>query len=254
MIDIKSKLNQNKVSIGSWLTLPSETIAEIMSNSYFDWIVVDLEHSSININQAENLIRVIDLNKKIPLVRITNNDPNLIKRVMDAGAHGIIVPNIISKDDAELAIKSTKYQPKGIRGVGLARAQGYGRNFKEYFKWQKNKPIIIIQIEDKTALPNLDKIFSLSEIDGCIIGPYDLSASLGCPGDFKNKIFLNSIKTIKKFAKKYKCSLGIHVVEPNEKHLRQALKEQYKLIAFTVDFRIIDSFIQGTTKILKKFH
>lgn len=253
-MDIKSKLNQNKVSIGSWLTLPSETIAEIMSNSYFDWIVIDLEHSSININQAENLIRVIDLNKKIPLVRITNNDPNLIKRVMDAGAHGIVVPNIISKDDAELAIKSTKYQPKGIRGVGLARAQGYGRNFKEYFKWQKNKPIIIIQIEDKKALPNLDKIFSLREIDGCIIGPYDLSASLGCPGDFKNKIFLNSIKTIKKFAKKYKCSLGIHVVEPNEKHLRQALKEHYKLIAFTVDFRIIDSFIQGTTKILKKFH
>ena len=113
-MDIKLKLNQNKVSIGSWLTLPSETIAEIMSNSYFDWIVIDLEHSSININQAENLIRVIDLNKKIPLVRITNNDPNLIKRVMDAGAHGIVVPNIISKDDAELAIKSTKYQNQFI--------------------------------------------------------------------------------------------------------------------------------------------
>ena len=173
-------------TIGSWITLAHPAIAEIMCKSGFDWLTVDLEHSVITIREAEELIRIIHLSNVSPFVRLTNNDENQIKRVMDAGAHGIIVPMVKTKSDAEKAIKYVKYPPLGIRGVGLARAQGYGSEFKEYNKWLKNEVKIIVQIEHVDSINNLNDIISLKHINGIFIGPYDLSASLGIPGDFEN--------------------------------------------------------------------
>ena len=251
MNNLKNKLLENKISIGTWMSLPSPSIAEILSNSLFDWITIDLEHSTININQAEELIRIVDLSKKTVLVRLTDNDSNQIKRVMDAGAHGIIVPMINNEKELLKAIRSTRYYPNGERGVGLARAQKYGKNFKNYFKWQKTQPIVIAQIENKKALENLDNIFSVKDLDGYIIGPYDLSASLGCPGEFKHPNYLKAIKKITNTAKKYKCSSGIHIVEPDIKELKKAIKNNFNFIAFSVDIRIIDNFVSISNEFIK---
>src|SRR3990167_5583095 len=120
---LKRRLHAKEPTIGSWITLGHTAIAEIMARAGFDWLVVDLEHSTISIEQAGELIRVIDLCGVAPLVRLTSNHPDQIKRVMDAGAHGIIVPMVNSADDAARAVAATSYFPKGIRGVGLARAQ-----------------------------------------------------------------------------------------------------------------------------------
>ena len=98
---LKARINKKNLTIGSWITLYNESLAEIFAKSGFDWLVIDMEHSAITIDQAAKLIRVIDLAGCIPLVRLTSNDHNLIKRVMDAGAHGIIVPNINSSDEAK---------------------------------------------------------------------------------------------------------------------------------------------------------
>ena len=251
MSNLKNKLRENKISIGTWMSLPSPSIAEILSNSLFDWIAIDLEHSTININQAEELIRIVDLSKKTALVRLTDNDSNQIKRVMDAGAHGIIVPMINNEKELLKAIHSTRYYPDGERGVGLARAQKYGKNFKSYFKWQKKQPIVIAQIENKKALDNLDNIFSVKDLDGYIIGPYDLSASLGCPGEFKNPNYLKAVKKITNTAKKYKCSSGIHIVEPDIQELKKAINNNFNFIAFSVDIRIIDNFVSISDKFIK---
>ena len=131
----KNNLNlSKKTTLGSWLTLAHPAIAEIMSISDFDWLTIDLEHSTISIREAEDLIRIISLNNKIPLVRLTSNDENQIKRIMDAGANGIIVPMIKTKEEALKAVQFCKYPPQGKRGVGLARAQGYGEKFDQYIK------------------------------------------------------------------------------------------------------------------------
>ncbi len=135
--DLKKSISSKGYSIGSWISTDSLDITEIMSNAGFEWLVVDLEHSSTSINKAAEMIRIIDLSGKIPLVRLTSNNPDQIKRVMDSGAHGIIVPNIKTAEEAISAVQSTRYAPKGNRGVGLARAQGYGVKFKEYLRWQK---------------------------------------------------------------------------------------------------------------------
>ena len=195
--------NEKKVSIGSWITLPSYDVTEIMCMAGFDWLVVDLEHSSISLNQAQNIIRIIKLSKVIPYVRVPSINKDIIKRVLDMGAEGIIIPNVLSLSDVDNAFALMKYPNTGKRGIGLARAQEYGNKFLEYFSWQKNNLKLIIQIEDERALTQLDQIFQSKKIHGFIIGPYDLSGSMGIPGDFKNKKYTTIIKKITKLAKKY---------------------------------------------------
>ena len=135
---LKNKLKNNSLTIGSWVSIGHTSIAEIFANAGFDWVVIDLEHTTVSIEQAGELIRVVDLAGSAPLVRLTSIDPNQIKRVMDAGAHGIVVPSVNSPSDAELAVSSTRYGPHGIRGVGLGRAQAYGSSFK--IIWNGKKP------------------------------------------------------------------------------------------------------------------
>ena len=128
-------LSKNELNIGSWITLAHPAIAEIMSEAGFDWLAIDLEHSVITIREAEELIRVINLCGVTPLVRLTSNDSNQIKRIMDAGSFGVIVPMVKNADDAKKVVDAVRYPPTGSRGVGLARAQGYGTSFDSYIKW-----------------------------------------------------------------------------------------------------------------------
>ena len=150
-----------KLSIGTWLSLPNESIAEIFANAGYEWIVIDLEHSSIGINQAEQLIRVIDLAGSKPFVRLSAHDPSQIKRVLDAGAKGILAPMIETVHQTESIISACKYPPDGIRGMGLARAQGYGENSakNKYINQKVNEIEIYVQIESKKGLKIVKKFF-----------------------------------------------------------------------------------------------
>lgn len=239
-LSLKSSLGEGDISIGSWITLAHPAIAEIMAKAGFDWLAVDLEHSVITIREAEELIRVIDLCGVAPLVRLTSNDPNLIKRVMDAGAHGVIAPMVNSKEDAEKVVESLHYPTKGKRGVGLARAQGYGASFNKYKDWLSKEAIIIVQIEHVKAVENIEEIFSVESVDGFIIGPYDLSASMGVPGEFENLDVVEGISRIHAAAKKLNKPGGIHIIEPNPDELMQRIGEGFKFLAYSLDIRMID--------------
>jgi len=219
--DLKIRIARQQLTFGTWITLSDPAIAEILSlTGVFEWIVVDLEHTSISISQACEIIRTIDLSGISPLVRLTCNDSNLIKRVMDAGAHGIIVPCVVCADDAKKAVDATRYPPMGNRGVGLARAQGYGAKFKEYLEWQNNGPIVVVQIEHKAALTELDEILNINGVDAFIIGPYDLSASMGLAGEFSHPEFEKAVDFILATGRRLGISAGIHIVEPDKSAIR----------------------------------
>ena len=237
---LKQKLREKSLTLGAWITLPNTSIAEIFANAGFDWVVIDLEHSTITIDQTGELIRVIDLSGVSPLVRLTSNNSDLIKRVMDAGAHGIIVPNICSAEEARYAVSSTRYFPKGSRGVGLARAQGYGNSFHDYIEWQSDGPVVIVQIENASALDNLESIFSVEGVDAFMIGPYDLSCSMGYPGEFNHIEFVEAKNKILKTAKKVGCISGYHVVEPDISILNSVVEEGFLFIAYSLDSKILD--------------
>jgi len=237
---LKEKLRQKKVTLGSWITLAHTSIAEIMASAGYDWLVVDLEHTTISIEQAGELIRVIDLCGVAPLVRLTSNHPDQVKRVMDAGAHGIVVPMVNSVDDARKAVAATRYAPQGVRGVGLARAQKFGVGFSDYLQWQKDGPVVIVQIEHKDALEHLEAIFSVPGVDGFIIGPYDLSCSMGMPGEFDRAEFKVAMNQILATGLRMNFPAGLHIVEPDLVRLRQVIAEGYRFIAYSVDIRMLD--------------
>jgi len=254
MINLKSKLSKQELSIGSWITLAHPAIAEIMSNAGFDWLVVDLEHSVISLREAEELIRTIELSGVVPLVRLTSNNPDQIKRVMDAGAHGIIVPMVNSVESAMKAVNHVKYPNVGVRSFGLARAQKYGVEFHEYMNWQQDNTVVIVQIEHIKAVRKVRDILNVDGVDGFIIGPYDLSGSMGIPGQFDHPDFLKAIKTITKAAKELQKPGGIHVVEPNPEELSNAIDQGHNFIAYSVDIRMLDNMCRDVfikTQILK---
>lgn len=237
---LKKALRSGDLTVGSWITLGSTAIAEILAKAGYDWLVVDLEHSTISLEQAGDLIRVIDLVGSVPLVRLTSNDAEQVKRIMDAGAHGVVVPMVNTREEAEKAVAATRYAPLGNRGVGLARAQGYGASFPEYLEWQKNDPIVVVQIEHEKALLNLEEIFSVPGVDAFIIGPYDLSCSMSIPGEFDNPEFLEAMEFIRTTGQKMGCTSGLHIVEPDRERLRHVIGEGYRFIAYSVDIRMLD--------------
>ena len=237
---LRNKVNLKTLTLGSWITLGHPAIAEIMASAGFDWLVVDLEHSVIDLEMAGDLIRTIDLCGAAPLVRLTSNDQNQIKRVMDAGAHGIIVPMVNTLEEALRAVAATRYAPVGSRGVGVARAQGYGANFQNYLKWQSEGPVIIVQIEHKDAVDQLEAILKVPGVDGFIVGPYDLSCSMGIAGQFEQAEFVHTIKRIHEIGQQIGSLVGMHIVEPDLQQLEQMARDGYNFIAYSVDIRLLD--------------
>ncbi len=235
----KSILQQ--LSIGSWIQLGHPAVAEIMASAGFDWLAIDLEHSTITLHEAEDLIRVIDLKGVVPLVRLASNNAEQIKRIMDAGAHGVIVPMVKSQDEARAAVRAVKYPPQGERSIGLARAQGYGVDFARYFEWQRDQSLVVVQIEHIDAVNNLESILTVPGVDAYIVGPYDLSGSMGLPGEFQAPQFLEAMVQIRSVSEKLRVPGGVHIVEPDPQALKQCIDEGNQFIAYGVDTRMLDT-------------
>lgn len=250
-VELKSLLKKKKSSLGTWVTIPHRSIVEMAKFHNFDWVCFDIEHSSTNIDQLATLISVANGAQIASFVRIFDNDSVIIKRVMDAGASGIIVPMINSKEEALRAYNSMHYPPTGTRGVGLSSAQVYGGNFENYKKWLSQEATLIVQIEHIQAVRNLESILELEQVDGFIVGPYDLSASLGKPGDFQNPEFIQAMDEIKRVQKKFNKGRGIHIVEPDEKLLQQHLAEGFNFIGYSFEARIIEKSFKAAAEAFK---
>lgn len=238
---LKRRLANNELTIGSWVTLGHPSIAEIMASAGFDWLVIDAEHSAIDLSDIQTLILAMDAHDCPAIVRLTSNDANQIKRVMDAGATGIMVPLVNSAADAEAAVRHTYYPPRGTRGVGLARAQAYGAGFKSYMDWLSNHAVVVVMIEHINAVNNIDEILDVEGVDAFIIGPYDLSASMGMPGEISHPDVQDAIARTLKAGLAHGKTGGIHVVEPDRDELYRQIDSGYRFLGYALDIRILDS-------------
>lgn len=241
MINLKEKLLNRSTTIGSWVTIGHTSIVEIMATAGFEWLTIDIEHTVIDYTQVQNLILTIQANNMKALVRVGKNEELTIKRVLDAGADGLIIPMVNDKNNAEQAVAFSKYPPTGKRGVGLARAQKYGTGFEEYVRWVEKECVIIAQIEHISAVDNLIDIIRTPGIDGIVIGPYDLSASMSLPGKYELEEVKNILTRIEMICTNEKKSLGFHVIQPNYKLVEEKIKKGYNFIAFSTDFLFLGS-------------
>ena len=232
--EIREKLKNGKVSIGSWMQIPHGSIAEILGHAGYDWVVVDLEHGSISTNQLPDLFRAVESYGTLPLVRLSQAHPKDCKQSLDAGAGGVIVPMLENAEQLIAIIDQCAWPPTGQRGVGFSRANLFGKYF-EHYKNEAQSPFVVAQIENIRAVEELEKIFKVPGLDAILIGPYDLSASMGLTGQFEVPEYINVLTKIKKLSQKFNIPLGIHVIQPDSSELRARISEGYQFIAYSID-------------------
>ena len=241
--DIRKKLNNGGVSIGSWMQIPHSSIAEIMGQSNYDWVAVDMEHGAISVHQLPDLFRALELGNTLPLVRLAHGHSKDCKQALDAGAGGVIVPMIKSADQLRKVRDATRWPPSGNRGVAFSRANLFGKNFNEYIK-EAEQPLLIAMIEHIDAINELDDILKVDELDAILIGPYDLSASMNLTAQFDHPEFSKAIRDIKNKSESANIPCGIHVVSPSVDDLKEKIDDNYRFIAYSIDSVILTNFLR----------
>ena len=231
---IRKKLQTGKPSIGSWMQIPNSSLAEIMGQAGYDWITVDLEHGSISVHQLPDIFRAIQLGGTLPLARIANPRPDDCKQALDAGAGGIIIPMVENANQVKTIRKACCWPPVGNRGVGFSRANLFGKHFDEY-QQEAQSPMLIAQIEHINAVNNLEEILQVEGLDAIIVGPYDLSASMGITAQFENTQFKKVLTKIMELCSKRNVACGYHVVEPKLENVTKRISQGYKFIAYCSD-------------------
>lgn len=183
----KERLLAGERQIGLWVAMGSPTTAEIAAGAGFDWLLIDGEHGPNDLTTVLEQLRAIKAAGGCSIVRPANGDPVMIKQVLDLGARTLLIPMVNTAEQAELMVRSMRYAPRGIRGVGasVARSGDWGRT-PHYMRDAERQLCLLVQAESRQALDNLEQIVDVDGVDGVFIGPADLSASLGHPDDMTN--------------------------------------------------------------------
>jgi 2-keto-3-deoxy-L-rhamnonate aldolase RhmA len=202
-----------KPLIGTLLSLDAPQVSEVISIAGFGWVLIDMEHSALSLDSVQNALQVMG-DKLLRIVRVPGNDEIWIKRVLDTGCDGILVPMVNTADEAKKVVQSSKYPVEGKRSVGLARAHKFGAGFKEYLTGANKDLVIMIQIEHIEGVKNIDEILKVKGIDSVFIGPYDLSASMGLTGQLAHPDVVSTINLIKEKCRKAGMPYGIFGMNP----------------------------------------
>src|SRR6516162_666452 len=229
---VRAKLKQGQPSIGTWLTLPDPLAARMMGRVGFDWLTVELEHTATNLETAATIFAILSTSGSVPLVRVPWNTGENIKRVLDTGAWGIVVPMVNSRAEAEAAVAAARYAPRGNRSIG---GQLHAVNFETdpatYYARANDEILVVLMVEHVKAIEAADEILSVPGIDVVFVGPNDLHHSLGKPPSFESDdpAFTEALAHILKLARKHGVAPGIHVADAAAAQRR--LAEGFQFIA-----------------------
>jgi 2-dehydro-3-deoxyglucarate aldolase len=232
---LKKKLRDRQRVFAGWTSLSHPSITEIFARSGVDFIGIDIEHSTISQEQSQRIIAACHANETLCLPRVASHNMEAMKRLLDSGADGIIIPMVSTQEEVEQLILWCKYPPLGRRSFGIARAQGYGFDFDDYAENWNDASILIVQIESIPGVENIDKILSFNEVDGVMIGPYDLSGSLEIPGKLDYPQVVEASKKVIEACAKYGKACGTHIIEPDMENLENAFSTGYTFVVLASD-------------------
>jgi len=227
-----------KNGCGTWVQSPSPDVCEYVS-SYFSFVVIDLEHGAIDRGHVPNMVRAIKSRRCIAVARLLNSDPDIIKSILDSGVSGIILPNVKSAAQLRGSVEAACWPPRGKRGVGFSKANMFGLEFETYKNSEAISPVIIAQIESKEGLEDLEDILKVDALDGVIVGPYDLSASLNLLADFDNPVMEDALDFIIHACNKRQIPVGLHVVTPLKAEYEKAIARGFSWIALGTEFQFL---------------
>lgn len=237
----RKRLLNGDLLISTLISLPSPEVVELLSKANFDWLFIDGEHGPFDTLHMQRLLQAASTNCPC-LIRVPSHDVVSIKRALDIGAAGIIVPQINNAEQADAAIRAAKYPPNGVRGVGLARAHEYGRSFANYLQTANEETCVVIQAETRDAIDNIEEIVALSGVDAILIGPYDLSANLGHTGEVEHPEVLAAIEKVEYTCKKNSVKLGYFGVSAQA--VRPYIEKGFTLVTVGVDSLLLQTSAQ----------
>lgn len=250
-----------KQKFGTWLTSFSLPVCDLISSKNFDWICIDMEHSTISNEQMSIMIDTVQKNNKKCFVRLSKTDDETLSKIaLDSGADGLIFPKIESLEQAKKAVDLTFYPPTGKRGAALYKAQRYGNKLEEYVSIKSKKIELILMIETKKAINNLDVIYKRYKkyISSTIIGLYDLSASCNLIGKINHPLVNNQLKKYQKLSKTHRVPMGIHHAKPFNLDTKNTIKHEikksikdYKYVAFGTETLFLNHIINDLFKKIK---
>jgi 2-dehydro-3-deoxyglucarate aldolase/4-hydroxy-2-oxoheptanedioate aldolase len=230
--NFRDRLLRGDRLIGTLLSLPSPELAEVASDAGFDWLFLDMEHGAL---EARDILRMVQAAREpcAPLVRVPENREMWIKKALDTGAAGIIVPHVNSAEDAAKAVHYGKYPPEGGRSVGFSRSNRYGTRFQESVESANAETVVIAQVEHIDGVRRIEAILDVSGVDAVFIGPYDLSASLGKPGRIQDLDVREAIRAVASACARRKVPAGIFALDvPGAV---KAIEEGYSLVCSGID-------------------
>lgn len=244
--EIRKLLKDDKPTIGTWLQLPSPDVAELMARLGYDWIAVDMEHGSFGPSILPDIFRGILCGGAAPFARLPEATKVWIKAALEAGAQGLILPMIESRTQLDRAIDLATYPGQDFwrergqtaveyRGIGFCRANNFGRDFETYRENRAPEIFIAAQIEHIRAMEHLDEILSCKRLDAVLVGPYDLSGSMGISGQFDNPRFASVMDRIAESCKRNSMRMGLHIVTPDPAALKLEIARGARFIAYGID-------------------
>ena len=249
---LKNKFRKRKPLFAGWTSLGHPQVTEMIVRSGIDFMGIDIEHTTISQEQSQRIIAACHADGVCCLPRVASHNPEAIKRLLDSGADGIIVPTVETPEQVEKLIEWMKYPPLGKRGFGVARAQGYGHDFADYTVHWNESSILIVQIESISAVENIGVLLQFPEVDGVMVGPYDLSGSLGIPGQINHEKVQSAVKRVYVACEQFGKACGPHEVEPTIESVQASFNAGSTFVVLSSDVFILWKWGERMQKLIEE--
>ena len=247
---LKESLRSREKLFAAWISYSHPSIAETFAKAGFDFIAIDMEHSTINLSEAQRIIAACQSEEVPCLPRPVSHSDDYIKPLLESGADGILIQMVNTSNDVQNLINNLKFPPIGKRSYGVNRAQGYGFDFNEYITSWNNDSSFIIQVESIEAVENIESLLEFSEVDAVMIGPYDISGSLGVPGELNHKKVISASKKVIDACSKYGKSCGTQLNDPNPKNINNLFEMGYTFAVLGSDLFILWKWAEQMKQIM----
>ncbi len=248
---LKDKLRSRERLFAGWVSYSHPSITETFAQAGFDFIAIDMEHSSINVDQAQRIIAACQAGGTLCLPRPVSHSNDWIKPLLESGADGMLIQMVNTPDEVETLLGHLKYPPKGRRSFGVARAQSYGFDFDEYLQTWNKTSSFIIQVESIEAVNNINDLLAFDDIDGVMVGPYDISGSLGVPGQTSHPDVVDASKRVIAACKEKGISCGTQIVEASQQNTQALFDMGYTYAILSSDLFVLWKWTESVQHLIK---
>ena len=249
---LKNKIRNREKLFAGWVSFSHRSITEIFAMAGFDFIAIDMEHSTISIKEAQEIIATSQAYNIPCIPRPVSHSNDYIKPLLESGADGMLIQMVNTKSEVQTIIDNTKFTPLGKRSYGVNRAHGYGFDFEDYINSWNASSIIMLQIESMEAVRNIDQLLSFNEVDGVMIGPYDMSGSLGVPGQVNHPKVMEACQIVIEACKRHNKGCGTQLSDPNTQSINEIFDIGYTFVFLGSDLFVLWKWADNISNVIKK--